>query len=44
VEQVEGLIADLSDRAFSALAAAPLDEGPRTVLERLGRLAVDRQA
>lgn len=44
VEQVEGLIADLSDRAFTALDATTLDAGPRSVLERLARLAVDRQA
>jgi geranylgeranyl diphosphate synthase type I len=44
VEQVEDLITELSDRAFAALGATTLDAGPRATLERLARLAVDRQA
>ncbi|WP_199424231.1 polyprenyl synthetase family protein [Actinotalea solisilvae] len=44
VEAVEGLIAELSEPALSALAAAPLAEPGRGMLVELGRAAVHRQA
>ena len=43
-DEVEDLIADLSARAFAALAAATLDEPGATMLARLGHAAIDRRA
>ena len=43
-DEVEKLIADLSTRAFAALAAATLDEPGATVLARLGHAAIDRRS
>ncbi|HEY0216011.1 MAG TPA: polyprenyl synthetase family protein [Cellulomonas sp.] len=44
VQDVEDLIAALSDQAFAALDAADLADEARLVLERLGHAAVDRRA
>jgi geranylgeranyl diphosphate synthase type I len=44
VADVEALITELGDRAFDALAAAPLAEDGRAMLVRLGHAAVDRRA
>lgn len=44
VAEVEDLIAELSARAFAALAAAPLTEEGRAMLVALGHAAVDRRA
>ncbi|MBU5423129.1 polyprenyl synthetase family protein [Cellulomonas hominis] len=44
VAEVEDLIAGLGDRAFAALAAAPLAEDGRDMLVRLAHAAVDRRA
>jgi len=42
--EVEGLIADLSARAFTALAASTLDEPGAAMLALLGHAAIDRRA
>ncbi|WP_454048370.1 polyprenyl synthetase family protein [Cellulomonas sp. Marseille-Q8402] len=44
VADVEALIAELGERAFTALDAAPLHEDGRRVLVELGHAAVDRRA
>jgi len=44
VEDVEALITELGDRAFTALAGASLDDDGRAMLVSLGRAAVDRRA
>ncbi|RYV50357.1 polyprenyl synthetase family protein [Pengzhenrongella frigida] len=43
-DEVETLIAELSSRAFTALAAATLDEPGAEMLARLGHAAIDRRA
>jgi len=43
-DEVEELIADLSARAFTALAASTLDEPGAAMLAELGHAAIDRRA